>query len=953
MKFVELSSYAYSGAVDHPLLIEQFLCRLTPSILGLISTMTFANLNECMIATLWTEARQDAIEKKSSDRERVNDQKMNKKNQGRWLSQGHQLSGGSTSSGSSGKAQIGPMGVLAVANKIIRRKISRNDNRDPNHHMECPYGPIGSIREEVLVRAQAILVKESGKQKEKPLVKPMLLEVMMCKEEQAKELWMVCMLGLGWETFSPALQLSVPMGGHDEVSTICKSVCVVFEGHKFLESYPRKIKLECYGSLFEIGDESRSRDKFPWISVVSGFPDVFLEDFLGLPTNSEIEFCIDLILGTQIVCIAPYQMSLAELDKLKKQLGQLMDKCYIRNSTSPLGALVLFAKKANESLRLCVDYRKLNHMEIKNKYLLPRIDELLDKLRGSKCFSKIDLRSSYHQLRITEEDIPKTAFKTRYGHFEFLVMPFGFTNVPATFMDFMNMIFRPYLDKFVVVFIDNILVYSKTPEDHVEHLSIVLKTLRDHHLYAKKGKCDFRMTNVKFLEHDESFEDAFRELKQRLTTTHVLTVPNSDELYVVFIDAFGTGLGEVLMQNGKVVAYASCQLNPHEKNYPMHDLELVAVIFALKIWRCYLYGAKFELYSNHKSLKYLFTQRDLNLRQRIWVEYMKDYYFTLQCHPEKANVVVDALSRKPHGLLQSLPILEWKWDKITVDLVTGLPLTPLNHDTVWVIVDRLTKSAHFILIRKDYKTSRLARLYVDNIVQLHGVPSSIVSDRNPQFTSRFWRALQKALGTELKLSTAHHPQPDGQSQRTIQTLEDMLRSCILDFGGSWGEHLSSVEPDEHVTIGPQIIASTTKKIKDIQERLKVVQSHQKSYADLHRREVEFEVGDYVFFKVTPMHGVMRFGVKGKLAPRCIGPFKVIEWVREVAYRLSLPAWLGHVLNVFHVSMLRKCTPGPSHITEYEAIPLQENVTYEEKPIRIQTRELKVLRNEEIQVVKVL
>ncbi|KAL5801658.1 hypothetical protein ACOSQ3_033290 [Xanthoceras sorbifolium] len=233
-----------------------------------------------------------------------------------------------------------------------------------------------------------------------------------------------------------------------------------------------------------------------------------------------------------------------------------------------------------------------------------------------------------------------------------------------------------------------------------------------------------------------------------------------------------------------------------------------------------------------------------------------------------------------------------------MDFVTGLPLTPQRYDAIWVIVDRLTKTAHFIPIRKDYKLNKLARLYVENIVRLHGVPSSIISDRDPRFTSRFWRALQTALGTELNLSTAHHPQTDGQSERTIQILEDMLRSCILDFEGNWGEHLSLVEfaynnsyqasigmapyealygrpcrspscwaeLDERITIGPEIIEETTSKVRSIQERLKVVQSRQKSYADLHRREVEYEIGDYVFLKVTPMRGVTRFGVKGKLAP---------------------------------------------------------------------------------------
>ncbi|XP_062118575.1 uncharacterized protein LOC133832217 [Humulus lupulus] len=243
---------------------------------------------------------------------------------------------------------------------------------------------------------------------------------------------------------------------------------------------------------------------------------------------------------------------------------------------------------------------------------------------------------------------------------------------------------------------------------------------------------------------DDSWEEAFRELKQKLTTATVLTVPNSDESYVVFTDASGTGLEGVLVQNGKFVGYASRQLKPHEKNYPTHDLEL-----------------------------YLFTKRDLKLRQRRWVEYMEDYDFTLQYHPGKASVVADALSRKPHGTLACLVLEDWKRT-----IMMGDYELEYYEGKYIVIVDRLAKSALFIPIRKDYK---------------HGLPSSIVSDRDPQFTSRFWRALQNALGTELNLSTTHHPQTDGQSEKTIQTLEDRLRCCILDFGGSWGEHLSLVE----------------------------------------------------------------------------------------------------------------------------------------------------------------
>ncbi|XP_058217513.1 uncharacterized protein LOC131328604 [Rhododendron vialii] len=235
--------------------------------------------------------------------------------------------------------------------------------------------------------------------------------------------------------------------------------------------------------------------------VVREFPDVFPEELPGLPPEREIEFVIDLLPGTAPISIPPYRFAPAELRELKTQLQELENLGFIRPSTSPWGAPALFAQKKDGSLRLCIDYRKLNRVTIKNKYPMPRIDDLFDQLRGATCFSKIDLRSGYHQLRVRREDIPKTAFRTCYGHYEFVVMPFGLTNAPATFMDLMNRIFRAYLDRFVVVFVDDILIYSPTEEEHQSHLTIVLEILREHQLYAKLSKCEFWLSEVKFLGH--------------------------------------------------------------------------------------------------------------------------------------------------------------------------------------------------------------------------------------------------------------------------------------------------------------------------------------------------------------------------------------------------------------------------------------------------------------------
>ncbi|XP_059670062.1 uncharacterized protein LOC132315717 [Cornus florida] len=236
-------------------------------------------------------------------------------------------------------------------------------------------------------------------------------------------------------------------------------------------------------------------------AIVCNFLDVFPEDLTELPPHREVEFSIELMPGTAPISMAPYRMAPVELEELKRQLDDLRMKGFIRPSVSPWGAPVLFAKKKDGSLRLCIDYRKLNHATIKNKYHLPRIDDLFDQLRGASYFSKIDLRSGYYQLRVRDEDIPKIAFRTRYGHYEFLVMPFGLTNAPAAFMDLMNRVFHDYLDQFVVVFVDDILVYSRTREDHEVHLSIVLQILREHRLYAKYEKCEFWLQEVKFLGH--------------------------------------------------------------------------------------------------------------------------------------------------------------------------------------------------------------------------------------------------------------------------------------------------------------------------------------------------------------------------------------------------------------------------------------------------------------------
>ncbi|GJV32517.1 putative reverse transcriptase domain-containing protein [Tanacetum coccineum] len=237
------------------------------------------------------------------------------------------------------------------------------------------------------------------------------------------------------------------------------------------------------------------------VPIVQDFPEVFPKDLPGLPPTRQVEFQIDLVPSAAPVARAPYRLAPSEMKELSEQLKELSDKGFIRPSSSPWGASVLFVKKKDGSFRMSIDYRELNKLTVKNRYPLPRIDDLFDQLQGSSVYSKIDLRSGYHQLRVREEDIPKTAFRTRYGHYEFQVMPFGLTNAPAVFMDLMNRVCKPYLDKFVIVFIDDILIYSKNKQEHEEHLKLILELLKKEELYAKFSKCEFWIPKVQFLGH--------------------------------------------------------------------------------------------------------------------------------------------------------------------------------------------------------------------------------------------------------------------------------------------------------------------------------------------------------------------------------------------------------------------------------------------------------------------
>ncbi|XP_071928113.1 uncharacterized protein [Coffea arabica] len=582
------------------------------------------------------------------------------------------------------------------------------------------------------------------------------------------------------------------------------------------------------------GDKVKLED----VLVVNEFPDVFPDELKSMPPEWEIEFKIDLVPGTAPIAKMPYRMAPAELKELKLQLQDLLERGFIRESESPWGAPVLFVKKKDGSLRLCIDYRGLNDVTMKNKYPLPHIDELFHQLQGA-VVSLLKVEA------VAEWKCPET---------------------PTEVRSFLGL--AEYYRRFI--------------KDFSKLAGPLTDLTKKHSQFVWNSKC----------------EASFRELKKRLTSAPVLALPNRRDSFTVYTDASREGLGCVLMQNGNVIAYASRKLKPHERNYPTHDLELAAVVFALKKWRHYLYGVTFEVYTDHKSLKYLFSQKELNLRQRQWVEFLEDYDCTINYHPGKANVVADALSRQVQ--VAGLMVKEWNL---------------LEEVSEWnPRLDRQRVIFYNITVRSDL---------LDRIIE---------AQWNDQMVQKWTEKGQKGELQDFNMSSE-------------------------DFGGSWGQYMALVEFAYNNSYHSSIQMAPYEALYGRKCRSPIfwdetAQSRQKSYADNRRKDLEFEVGDKVFLKVTPLRSLTA-GKGKKIQPRYVGPFKILQRVGNVAYRLELPTSLSRVHDVFHVSMLKKYHPDPTHILKSEEIDIDESLTYEERPVQILDRKVKELRTKEIPLVKVL
>jgi hypothetical protein len=791
--------------------------------------------------------------------------------------------------------------------------------------------------------------------------------------------------------------------------------------------------------------------------IIDKHSKVFEDIPKGLPPTRNHDHEIRLIPGSVPPNIRPYRYPYAQKSEIERMVEEMLEAGIIRPSQSSYSAPVVMVFKKDNSWRMCPDYRELNKITIKDKFPIPVIDELLDELHGAIYFTKLDLRSGYHQIRMKEEDIPKTTFRTHEGHYEFLVMPFGLTNAPSTFQGLMNSIFKPFLRKFLLVFFDDILIYSKSWEDHLQHVDKVLQLLKEQQLYAKPSKCFFGVKEVEYLGHIVSHEGvkvdpnkikammdwpipktlknlrgflgltgyyrkfvrnygrieaplmaltkkdafswtpeatkSFEQLKEVMCKAPVLTTPDFTKTFTVECDASGNGIGVVLMQEGRPLAFESRPLKGRDLHKPIYEKEMMAILHALKKWHPYLIGRHFKVKTDHDSLKYFLEQRLSSEEQQKWVTKILGYDFEIIYKKGKQNVVADALSRKDEDVeafLCAISIIqpdwiveardEWKndekvwsliqrlqqdssasdtftwkndslwykdrlylsipsqrWEEVSMDFIIGLPKSE-GKSVIMVIVDRLTKYAHFCALSHPFKASTVATAFMETVQKLHGSPKIIVSNRDPIFTGHFWTELFSCLGNQLAHSSSYHPQSDGQTEIVNKCLEVYLRCFVSNKQTQWFKWLplaewwyntsfhtatkmtpfmalygyhppsitSSLKEKSKVQAVEDHIENQQQILQILKDNLTMAQNRMKQQADQHRSERSFEVGDWVFLRLQPYKQMSLKQAKkdNKLSPNYYGPYKVLQNIGTMAYKLELPA-SSRVHPVFHVSCLKK------------------------------------------------
>nr|KAJ0193529.1 hypothetical protein LSAT_V11C800408980 [Lactuca sativa] len=853
----------------------------------------------------------------------------------------------------------------------------------------------------------------------------------------------------------------------------------------------------------------------------------------GLPLSRPHDHIIALENLQAPVCVRPYRYPHVQKSEIERQVQELLNLGLIRPSKSAYSSPVILVRKKDNTWRMCVDYRALNKATIPDKFPIPVVEELLDELFGACYFSKLDLKSGYNQIRMHEDSVEKTAFRTHDGHYEYLVMPFGLMNAPATFQAVMNDVFRPLLRKKVVIFFDDILVYSATWQDHLHDLATVLRILEYNQFVVNQKKCSFGQQSIEYLGHiidgkgvsmdptkvdavvewpvpkqlkglrgflgltgyyrkfvrnygsiarpltDLTKKDAFKwnseaqmafdNLKNALVTAPVLALPDFSVPFVVECDASGRGIGAVLMQRNKPIAYFSRALSDQNLSKSAYEREIMALVLAVQHWRSYLLGTKFVVYTDQKSLKFLLQQRITSPDQQNWVAKLLGYDFDIQYKPGRENRAADALSRRaeagelhqlqsapvwvqgaqlvkeaqedrdiqrimqacqdsstrhpgfsvrngilyyrdrlviprqskfipallhefhvsatgghsgyyrtyrrlaanlywpgmieciknfvracdvcqrckasslaPGGLLQPLDIPKAIWEDLSLDFILGLPKSK-GFDAVLVVVDRLSKYAHFILLKHPYTARTVAEVFVREVVRHHGIPKSIVSDRDPLFISKFWQEIFKAQGTQLHMSSAYHPESDGQTEVINRCLEAYLRCFAVDQPRLWTTWIpwaefwynstfhgsTGISPFEVVygrkppTVfqyvpGEVRVQAVSQELQDRDEALRQLKVHlaqaqstMKAQADKKRRDSHFQNGEWVYVKLKPYRQKsVSSRIHHKLAAKFFGPFQILEKIGPVAYKLQLPP-TSKVHPVFHVSLLKKAVQVPA------------------------------------------